>query len=121
MFCITLALKDNPVVWTLMYKTEETASSIWHSYNIVDDPNLAVLLADDFGQIASIQKSRVAGAMFEDLDKSALAYVERILHNTRIKARADKMAASDTELRQSSLARGPALFDPTGMNGMHRS
>ncbi len=119
MFCITLALKDNPVVWTLLYKTEEAATTHFKFYQDCQ-PDSSIGLGDDFGQTCDVKKSCVAGAMLEDLDKSMMAHVERGLHNARTQARAQQLAANDPVLKTAAMSRGPAMFDPTMQNGMHR-
>lgn len=121
MFCITLALKDNPVVWTLLYKTEEAAQNAWNQKGQPPESD-SLIMSDDFGQTAVIKRACVAGAMLEDLDKSMMAHIERGLHNARTQAKAQQLAASDPILKTAAMTRGggPAMFDPTMQNGMHR-
>ena len=39
--------------------------------------------SDDFGQEAGICPSRISGFLFEDLEQSKHAHIQRALHNTR--------------------------------------
>ncbi len=119
MFCITIALKDNPAVWTLMFQKEDDAQK---GFKQLGDDASRISIADDFGQLALVEKSSIAGAMFEDLDKSMLAHVERGLHNARTQAHAEKMAMNDPVLKNAAIAksRGPAIYDPQGNGLGHR-
>ena len=118
MFCITIALKDNPAVWTLMFQTPEAANK---HFELLTAEAALVLIADDFGQTAFVDKSCIAGAMLEDLDKSMLAHVERGLHNARTQAKAQQQAMNDPVLKTAAMTRGgPALFDPQGNGYAHR-
>lgn len=119
MYCITIALKDNPAVWTLMFQSAEKAQK---SFDLFAAQASLILLEDDFGQTAFVDKSCIAGAMFEDLDKSMLAHVERGLHNARTQATAEKMAMNDPVLKTAAISkqRGPAIYDPQGNGLGHR-
>jgi len=112
MFCITIALVDNQVVWTLLYNSEDSAMNSWKK--ITDLPGQT--LSDDFGQTAMVERSRIAGAMLEDLDKSMLAHIERGIHNARTQAKAQQIALNDPILKTAAMARGqsPAIFSPQG-------
>ncbi len=121
MFCITIALKDNPAVWTLMFQSEEVAKTAWQKYaTCTTDGQFSI--TDDFGQTAAVHHSCVAGAMLEDLDKSMLAHVERGLHNARTQAKAQQQAMSDPVLKTAAMTaqRGPAIYDPQGNGIGHR-
>lgn len=117
MFCITIKFKNDPAPWTLLYKTEEVATSAWKAMSA--DTN-GVSLTDDFGQTAVVKYTDMAGAMFEDLDKSMLAHIERGLHNARTQAKAQQIAANDPILKTARMTQGqsPAIFSPQG-NGFH--
>lgn len=112
MFCITIALKDTPAPWTLLYKDEALAQADWDNYK--NNPAENISLGDDFGQVAQVNRACVAGAMFEDLDKSMLAHIERGLHNARTQAKAQQIAMNDPVLKTAAMTRGqgPGIFDP---------
>ena len=118
MYCITIALKDNPATWTLLFNDADRAKKASVAYETAVDE---ISITDDFGQTAAIKKSCVAGAMFEDLDKSMLAHIERGLHNARTQAKAQQIAVNDPILKTAAMTRqGPALFDPQGNGAFHR-
>lgn len=120
MYCISIKFENEPSTWTLLYQNEDSAKIAWRSYlsAIVND---VITLDDDFGQTANFSRSSVAGAMFEDMDKSMLAHVERGLHNARTQAKAETIALNDQGLKSAALAkqRGPAIFSPQGNGGFH--
>ena len=119
MFCISIALADNPVTWTLLYKTRESAEGSRNCFKLCGK-NDTVNLVDDFGQEAVIERPRVAGMLFEDLDQSMLAHIERGLHNARTQAKAESIAMNDPVLKAAAMAkqRGPGIVSPMG-NGAH--
>lgn len=115
MFSITVALANTQIVWTFMYKTKESAEKWWGG----DHGNISSsmwLLEDDFGQKASIPRTHIAGALFEDLDQSKMAHIERSLHVERVKVAANRAAQADPMLKTAMMARngnGVGMFDPT--------
>lgn len=117
MFCISIKFKNEPSVWTLLYNSAESMQNAWSKNHL--QPHYT--LEDDFGQRAQIDAFCVAGIMFEDMDKSMLAHVERGIHNARTQAKAETVAMSDPVLRTAAMAkqRGPAIFNPVGNGGMH--
>lgn len=119
MFCISIALKDTQIVWTLLYKEQEKATAQWDHY-VGCDSSMPVGLNDDFGQALLVKPADVAGAMLEDLDQSMLAHVEKGLHNARTQAKAETIAMNDPVLKTAAMAkqRGPGIFAPMGNGGM---
>ncbi len=119
MFCITIKFKNEASVWSLIYQSENAMLDAWKNR---EADNTHWQLNDDFGQKAVIETASVAGIMFEDLDKSMLAHVERGLHNARTQAHAEKMAMNDPVLKTAAIAkqRGPAIYDPQGNGLGHR-
>ena len=97
MFSLTIVFGPGPMVWTLMFKTEERARE--EVENIL--PNKNCLLRDDFGQECEIIAGTLHGHMLEDLDQSKLAHIERALHQTRTKLKADELADADPAIRQA--------------------
>lgn len=118
MFCITLALSNNPAVWTLLYKDEAKATEAFSK--VPQQAGDSATLTDDFGQIAKVKGGNIAAALFENLEESKMAHVERALHNARTQAKAQQMATNDPILRTARMAHGPDVFNPIGPNGMHR-
>jgi hypothetical protein len=120
LFCITLSIPNMPAPWTLLYKNEDAARGGWAAL-LNAGSNTTVELSDDFGQTALVQRASVAGAMFEDLDKSMLAHIERGLHNARTQVKAQQIATNDPVLKTAAMARGqgPMVFDPVQHGRMH--
>lgn len=119
MFCITLALKDNPVIWTLLFESEAAASTQFDLLGNADTARL--VLKDDFGQTVLVDPACIAGSVFENLSQSMLAHIERGLHNARTQAKAQQIAANDPVLKTAAMARGqgPAIFSPQGNGAFH--
>ena len=110
MFSLSIALRDNPVVWTLMFKSKETAEAAYAKLVPSTDD-----IQDDFGQTVMIGPSGLSGAILEDLDQSKLAHIERALHTARTNANAQSRAQSDPVLKAAMMTQGPAMISP--MNG----
>lgn len=121
MHCITIKFNNEPSVWTLLYKGEESAMLAWKI--LMAPAGLpAAMVADDFGQTAFVNFASIAGAMLEDLDKSMLAHIERGLHNARTQAKAQQIATNDPVLKTAAMTRGgPAMFSPQGNGGFPHS
>ena len=121
MFSLSIALKDNPAVWMLLFKTKQTADAAYTK--LVPEVNTllhgqpgqhpVVLLEDDFGQRAIV--TEFSGAIIEDLEQSKLAHIERALHDARTRVKANQMASADPALKTASMTQSPAVFSP--LNG----
>ena len=102
---------------SLMFRTKEKAEA---ADNILSGRSSAggqISVEDDFGQKLVVNPQSVAGYLYEDLDLSKLAHVERALHQTRTQNLAQKTAESDPSLRLASRM-GPAMISPMpGFNG----
>lgn len=116
MFSITVALANTQIVWTFMYKTKE---SVEYAQKTYDANPITMSFIDDFGQHARIPTSQVAGVLFEALDQSKMAHIERAMHTERVKIQAQNAAQSDPIIKNAmrTAQRGPAIFDPTMQNG----
>lgn len=106
MFSLTIVFGPGPMVWTLMFKTEERARREYqemvdarHPDN--DGSSACAILRDDFGQECEITVSQISGFMLEDLEQSKLAHIERELHNLRTKLKANEIADTDPQIRQA--------------------
>jgi hypothetical protein len=99
MFSLTIVFGPGPMVWTLMFKTEEAARHEQHYIETTTD--LLLRTKDDFGQETTIAKELFHGMMLEDLDQSKFAHIERALHQARTKVTGDKIAESDPVLKEA--------------------
>jgi hypothetical protein len=120
MFSLTIVFGPGPMVWTLMYKTEEAAdaalSAIKYALEIRGtdvsfSPAKTITVDDDFGQHADIMICDIHGVMLENLEQSKLAHIERALHQSRTKVKADEMVRADPVLR-TALQGGSGILQP---------
>jgi hypothetical protein len=110
MFSLTIVFGPGPMVWTLIFKTEETANHAaiaarstlqTRGKDTNFSPISAVSITDDFGQSVEITPESLHGFMLEDLDQSKFAHIERALHQARTKVTADKLAEADPTIREA--------------------
>ena len=130
MFSITISFGPGPVLWRLLFQTEEKAVTAMeqissleqnrslHEHGAAMGYRKAILLTDDFGQQALIERDQVHGVMFEDMTKSQLGNCEYTLHQARGQAKAQDMAGNDAMLRAHRSKQGPSVITPMGGNGM---
>jgi hypothetical protein len=110
MYLITIAVA--PVAWPLMFQTKEKAEK-----TLLLLRNEQILVTDDFGQTFEGRRASIGGVLFEDLDQSRNAHIERALHEGRLRASLQTRAKSDPVLRHASMT-GPAMISPMG-NGFN--
>lgn len=114
MFSITVVFGSPATPATLLYHTKEAAELAWNS----PQPGNMLTYKDDFGQIVSVRETSFHGALFEDMEKSALTHVERSLHQMRTQIKANSAGKADPAIAAHlrSMGQGPAVLSP-GMNG----
>lgn len=95
MFMLTISFGPGPMVWTLMFKTEDKAR---YCETLLATPN-KTSFTDDFGQSVVINTNEIHGYMIEDLEQSKLAHIERALHQARTQAKGAELAEADVTLR----------------------
>ena len=112
MISLTIVFGPGPMVWTLMFKTEEHANKCLESYA---NPS-SFIAVDDFGQQCVIQGQEIHGIMLENLDQSKFAHIERALHQARTKIAADKLAEADPTIREAARRQqgGMPMIQPMG-------
>lgn len=113
MFSLTIALRDNPTIWTLLYKKKEAAQAAW---TIVTAGQFHEV-NDDYGQSVFLP-SGVSAALLEDMDESRLAHIDRALHNARTNADANSRANADPALRMAAARTGPAVLSSMSANAI---
>ncbi len=111
MFSLTIVFGPSPMVWTLMFKTEETAREAYQFLNAETGPTKVgphdktgmsmVKLVDDFGQETALKRTEISGSMLENLEQSRLAHIERALHQARTQAKGAEIADNDPVLKQA--------------------
>jgi hypothetical protein len=100
MFSLTIVFGPGPMVWTLMFKTEDKARLNVSTLN--QSPlGQVTRFVDDFGQECDIITDELKGWMLEDMEQSKLAHIERALHQARTQAKGAEIADSDPVLAQA--------------------
>ena len=108
MFLISIAMgRSQPIVWTLMFKTEERAGS---TFKMIQENMGSFALDDDFGQIISVEKANVVAVMCENAEMSKLAHIERGMHEQKIKSAIVTRMQADPAMRGHNP--GPAILTP---------
>jgi hypothetical protein len=107
MYLITIAI--SPVAWPLMFQTEDRAKEVLKALR----ENEEVDVTDDFGQTVIAYRADIAGIMFEDMNQSRNAHIERALHEGRLRANLQTRAKADPVLRHAQMS-GPAMISPMG-------
>lgn len=96
MFSLTIVFGPGPMVWTLMFKTEDKLRLELANWAMNKTP-----IIDDFGQECLVDADKIAGYMIEDMEQSRLAHIERALHQARTQAKGAEIADSDPVLKQA--------------------
>jgi hypothetical protein len=123
MFSMTIVFGPVPTPWTLLFKSEETfqtAMTLARTPAVASFERDNLTVADDFGQILDVKRSSVHGIMFEDMEQSRMAQIERGLHNTRTQIAAERAGQADPSISSYVRTRqqGPAVISP--FNGAFR-
>ena len=109
MISITVVLHTVPL--NLLYKTKENAEGAFGALQLAIETNAPVRISDEFGQTLHTSAAPTA-VVWDDLDVSKLAQIERALHQARTQAEAQTLARSDPKLRMASA--GPSVLSPFG-------
>lgn len=113
MYLITIAVP--PVAWPLMFRTKEKAEAAFRDLHD-NAPGVFVNIEDDFGQTVRVTIASIGAIMFEDMDQSRNAHIERALHEARLRSNLQTRAKSDPVLKHAAMT-GPAMISPMGMPG----
>jgi hypothetical protein len=114
MYALTICLKS--AVFQLLFKTEEHARK--QQERLQWNPTTAmgsvewISVHDDFGQEMSFSREALGGHIYEDMDVSQLAHVERAVHQHRLQVKAQKAAEADPSLRMQRMMNGPGMLQP---------
>ena len=122
MFCMTIVFGTASMPWTLLFRSQETFNEA-----IINFKNPATFekrdfdLTDDYGQHISVRRDAIQGVMFEDMNKSRLAHIERGMHQMRVQVEANNMAKADPALSVAmrSAQQAPGVITPFS-NGAFR-
>lgn len=80
MFSLTVIVGTNG--WGLMFRSKEKAEAAVATLQA--DHGGRITLADEFGQTLDAARANIAGFVFEDMEQSKLAHVERALAHARM-------------------------------------
>jgi hypothetical protein len=113
MYAITIFINQAGV--QLLYKKEDlardAATALTHDPAQAFGPAKWVHVLDDFGHEISVDSKSISAIVFEDMERTKLAHVERALHQQRAQNLAQKTAQSDPALRMSA-PNGPGIVTP---------
>lgn len=111
MFLVTIAIGST--TWALAFNSHDNAVRAYQQARpLVMGGNVEI--EDDYGQAFSGASTEIKGVLMEDMDKTALAHIERMVHATRTQIEAQKRAEADPKIR-SARQMGPAVLTP-GIN-----
>jgi len=119
MYALTVFL--GPACFQLLYRKEDKAREAKALLTPNGSTALGstewIQLIDDFGHEMSLERRTLSGFIYEDMEQTKVAHVERALHQQRLQNLAQKTAESDPGLRaQRMMGNGPVLMPfPGGM------
>lgn len=125
MFNLTVVFGPTNQNWMFMFKDRKSAeqteavlkspSPLSFTTNPITGADVAIPvptqiihIEDDFGSTATFQADQIHGFMFEDMDKSGEAAIERALNGARMQAKAQTKAQSDAVLKFAQMT-GPMM------------
>ena len=123
MFSMTIVFGASPIPWTLLFKTQQAFNdAIIHFKNPATFENKDFDITDDYGQHISIKRDAIQGVMFEDMNQSKLAHIERGMHQMRAQVEANNLAKADPALMAAmrTAQQAPGVITPFGPNGAFR-
>ena len=125
MFCITVVFGNAPTPWALLFKNKDTFDAATAAFKnpaamTFNPDNFCV--SDDFGQTIDVKRSAVHAVMYEDMEQSKIAQIERGLHQTRTQIAAERAGQADPAISgfMRSRTQGPAVLSPGPFNGAFR-
>jgi len=123
MFSMTIVFGSAPVPWTLLFKTKEAFDAAMQTYRnskATSFEGVNFTTTDDFGQTIDVKRDAIHGVMFEDMEQSKVAHIERGLHQTRTQIAAERAGQADPGISAYVRTRqqGPAVISP--FNGAFR-
>lgn len=108
MYAITAIV--GPMCFQLLFRQEEKAREaqtvLAHNPATAIGSTEWIAVVDEFGHEITCERKHLAGYIFEDLEKTKIAHVERALHQQRTQNLAQKTASSDPGLRMNAAING---------------
>ena len=113
MYLISVVVgRAQPLVWGLLFRDERKALDALTSLRAVGD----IDVADDHGQRLVAKGGDIGPIMFENMDESKVASIERTVHEQRIRSQVVSRMRAEPGLQNLAMG-GPAMLSPMGMNG----
>lgn len=115
----SLSVIAGPTVWMFAYNKLDTAEEVFKALEQAVTDSRAVMVSDDYGHRAMLRPTAV---LLEDLNKSKMAHVGRMIHDAEIRSLAVKQAQTNPALRSPTVA-SPMFsggMPPVGPNGFGR-
>ncbi len=114
MYLISVVVgRAQPLVWGLLFRDEKKALDALTSLRAVGD----IDVADEHGQRLIAKGGDIGPVMFENMDESKMASIERTVHDQKIRAAVVNRMRTEPGLQNLALGGGPAMLSPMGMNG----
>lgn len=111
MFSLTIAFGHGS--WSFLFKDRDRAKRAESlAISAANPEGAGAEIEDDFGQSATFIPGVILGVLFEELNQTKDAQVERSLYGARAQADLNRRASSDAALK---LASGGGMFGPNGM------
>lgn len=105
MFSVSVWFGTKDTALAFMFKNELPARQVYTKL-LAPDGEILTEIADDFGQVASFNAEHIHAVLFEDMDLSSGAGIERGLHNARTQAKGNQLASMDPTLKAAGMLGG---------------
>lgn len=84
------------VAWQFLFKAKEVAED---AINGLNGESELICIKDDYGSEALFKRSEFKGCLLEDMELSRAGQMERIMHEQRLRAKAQQFMQNDPQLR----------------------
>ena len=84
------------IAWNFLFKNKEVAEDAING--MVNDADL-ITIKDEFGTEGLFKRSEFHGCLLEDMELTKSAHLERIIHEQRLRAKAQQFIQNDPQLR----------------------
>ena len=112
MFSIIVAVGPTSDKISLLYKDKERAHAALAIVRAAGSSGI-VMVSDEFGQTIWIPPDQIHAVIFEDMELSGQASIERGLHQARVNAKGNSQAQNDSTLRTAAMmGGGPSILHP---------
>lgn len=106
MFSLNVSFTPANAIYSFLYKTEIDAKLAQDNAIAAWREDREIEISDDFGQWANFDPKIVNAILFENMELTKNAHIERGLWQARAQADANNIAQADPKLRTSAMMRG---------------